>query len=113
MMKPLCGLAGIALVFLATGCSSYKEDLQTLCYPEKIPGYLEAPPDERQLLMGTHYTEHLKTEQGRALYDKMPDGELLRAEARAQGLASCPLADMLTPPEESMGEEDKKQLEKL
>ena len=92
------------LIALATlglwGCTSFRDDVVTICdSPDRI-GDAAKSPGERMQLMGRYAEEHVKSKEGKAFllnFASLGRGarnKLLRAQASKLDINPCHLADI-------------------
>jgi hypothetical protein len=92
------GTAGVLLVFGVIGWkllnSTYKHDVRTICDGEGDSGFTL---EKDQSKVSTYVRQQLTTPEGNTFYSSLSDAKLverakrLKAEASAQGIASCPM----------------------
>lgn len=93
-------LVALTAVCLLTSCTSYRDDVGTICdAPDKIGDTSKMKPGEKMALMGKYCEENVKSEQGKALLWELASAgrgarnKLLRKEAAKVGINPCHLAD--------------------
>ena len=90
-----------ALALVLTGCSTYYGDLQTICdAPHKVALPPGADPAAKAVQLGDYLAKNVRTDKGRDLVkqvaltaDPGARGALIRAEAKAVGINTCPISD--------------------
>ena len=81
------------------GCSSYHDDLVTICSAPARAGVTADDP-MRMMKMATYISQHLKTSEAKRFMGSLATSSgtdrasLLRAEAASHGVTPCELADM-------------------
>ena len=90
----------LAAVCLLTSCTSYRDDVGTICdAPDKIGDTSKMKPSEKMALMGKYCEENVKSDKGKELLWSLaasPRGarnKIIRTEAAKVGINPCHLAD--------------------
>jgi hypothetical protein len=99
MNRPL--LAAALTACLLTSCTSYRDDVATICdAPDKIGDTSKMRPGEKMALMGKYCEENVKSDKGKELLWSLaasPRGvrnKIIRTEAAKVGINPCHLADV-------------------
>jgi len=96
-------LALLTVVVLLAGCGSYKKDLATICDAPNQAAITATDPSERVTLLAAWIDQRIKTDEARNLFSALANASpndkstMLREEAKKNGIASCPLADVFEP----------------
>ncbi len=90
----------VLLVLGATGCTSFKDDIETICdAPDKIGDTSKMKPNEKLQKVGEYIDEHVKSATGRDFLSAMQStgrggrNKLVRIQAAKFGINPCHFAD--------------------
>ncbi len=99
MKRPLPAL--LVLAVLATGCTSYRDDVATICdAPDKIGDTSKMSPSDKWRHMGKYMEENVKSDKGKELLWALSSSgrgarnKMIRTEAQKVGLNPCHITDV-------------------
>ena len=94
-------LVALASLCLLSGCTSYRDDVGTICdAPDKIGDTSKMKPNERMAKMGKWCEENVKSDKGKELLWSLAAAgrgarnKILCTEAAKVGINPCHLADV-------------------
>lgn len=101
MKTPLPALPVLLCTVLATGCTSYRDDVATICdAPDKIGDTSKMTPSDKWRHMGKYMEENVKSDKGKELLwalsasGRSARNKMMRTESAKVGINPCHITDV-------------------